>query len=299
MKKIVKYFLILAILLFTSPVWAYPPPCDREVPPPPPPPPPIVPIATYSTQYQEPFDGCEEHYLLITEFTTEYSDNTTSTSRLYSVVNREGYTLFENAKSVIHLNEDNKHYFLIFSNGRYEIINSDGATTNEETYTSAKIVAYDRILASKNLSTFKTGYGIIDYSGKIIIPLKYQAINYGKFNNGLYMTKLNGYWGLINLDNEIFTKNENDSIKELLSTYRLKKAGKYGLLGFDGQKILDTQYDSIDTFGSEYLLVKSGKKYALYDAYGNALSTFRYKKIKMDRNTIIGYTGITWETIVE
>lgn len=299
MKKVVKYFLIFSLLVVSSPVLAHPPapPCDA--PPPPPPPPPIVPVATYSTQYQQPFDGCEEHYLLITEITTEYSDNTASTSRLYSVVNKDGAMLVENVKSVEHLNNDYEHYFLIYANGRYEIIDSYGAMTSPELFTSAKMAAYDRIIVSKSLSAFKTGYGVVDYSGKVIVPLKYQTMNYGKFNNGLYMTKLNGYWGLSSLDNEIFAKNENDSIKEFLSTYRLKKEGKFGLLGFDGHKILDTIYDSIDTLGSEYIVVKSGKKYALYDAYGNSLSPFRYKKIKMERNSVVGNTGITWETIVQ
>jgi len=290
-----KGLLILLFLVLSLPAIAHPP--DKHHDDPPPPPPPVVPVATYTNDYQAQFEGCDRHFMLVHEITTQYSDNTTSVARTYSVIDNNGYTLVSNASAVEHLDNDFEHYFLICSGGHYGIIDSYGVLTTTEYYNTAVMLDYNRIKVSKNLSFMKVGYGVIDYSGKEVIPVKYQAINSGKLNNGIYKTKLNGYWGLITLDNTVVARNENDSIKELLYTYKVKKEGKFGLIGMNGQKILDTTYDKIDTLGSSYIIVKKGNLWAAYDAYGNNLAPFRYKKIKLERNVLKGDTGRITETI--
>lgn len=285
--------LILSIFLTVSAAIATPAKHKGEnPPPPPPPPPPVVPISTYVNNYQEFFPGCEEHTLLINEIVTEYSDRSTSTDRLYSVVDMNGYTILTNATAVEHLYKGYNHYFLVRINGNYQIIDAYGRMVTPEGYVTATLVEPDRIKVSKNLSFLKVGYGILDADGQVIVPVKYQSISPGKFNNGLYITKLNGYYGLINLDNKVFLNNEYDNIKEFQSVYLLKKEGKYGLVSFYGDLILDAKYDKISKLG-EYITVKKGNLWAAYDSYGRTLTPFKYKKFKLDRNSLIGDNGVS------
>lgn len=285
-----KFVGILALFIFLScgSVDARPHDRHRDCPPPPPPPP-VVPVSSYVNSYQEMFPDCNEHILLINEIVTEYSDRSTSVNRIYSVVDNQGYTVLTNASSVEHLYKDYDHYFLAKINGSYQIIDSYGAMTTPERYVTAYALEPDRIKVSKNLSFLKAGYGVIDYAGNEIVPVKYQAINAGKFNNGLYITKLNGYWGLLNLNNYIFLRNEYDSIKEFQHAYLLKKQGRYGLADYYGKIILDAKYDKIEKVG-DYITVKNGNLWAAYDSYGRNIAPFRYKKIKLERNMLVGKT---------
>ncbi len=258
---------------------------------------PIIPISTYTNQYQEFFPGCDEHILQINELVTEYSNRTSSSYRWYSVVDKNGFVIFSNADYIEHLDKDGKHYFLVKANGKTKIINDKGIMASPQEYSSAVPLAYDRIKVSKNVSMMKTVFGVIDYSGKEIIPLKYQQLNFGNFNNGIFISKLNGYFGLVNLDNYSFLRNEYDSIKEYKYVYLLKKEGKYGIADMSGNLVLEANYEKVDTLG-EYIIVKNKNDlWAAYDEYGKVLAPFRYKKIKLERNTLIGINGRNREVL--
>ena len=291
-----KWFIFAAVFMFLS--------CNASFAhyrylPPPPPPPPVVPVATYVNNYQEYFPGCEEHTLLINEVVTEYSDYTTSSARIYSVMDSNGFIILANADYIEHLYKGSEHYFLARIDRNYQIINTYGKITSPQGYTTAVFLTDDRIKVGKNLSFLKAGYGIIDYSGKEIVPVKYQSIKAGDFNNGLYVTKLNGYYGLLDLNNHIYLRNEYDSIKEIHSAYLLKKEGKYGLADSSGNLILEAKYDKIKKLG-DYIIVKDDNKlWAAYDGEGNCLAPFKYKKIKLDRNTLVGHTKDSKETIAK
>lgn len=299
MKKF-KFFFLLLCLLFATPVFAHYCPYRYYVSPyyplyyrP------VVPISTYTNTYQEFFPGCDKHILKVNELVTEYSNRTSSSYRWYSVVDKNGFVIFANADYIEHLDKDGKHYFLVKANGKTKIIDDRGGMTSAQEYVSAVPIAYDRIKVSKNVSLVKTHLGVIDYSGKEIIPLKYQQIDAGSFNNGLYITKLNGYFGLINLDNHSLLRNEYDEIKEFLYVYKLKKEGKYGLADMSGNLVLEANYDKIDVLG-DYIIVKNKNNlWAAYDSYGRILAPFRYKKIKLERNTLVGINGKNREILAK
>ena len=292
-KKMKKFVGIIALCLFLMGSVAMAKPSHgghhHDNPPPPPPPPPPVPVSSYVNSYQESFPDCDEHTLLINEMVTEYSDNTTTVNRLYSVVDNSGHSILMNATEVQHLFKDYDHYFLAKINGSYLVIDSYGQQTSPDRYVTATPLEPDRIKVSKNLSFLKVGYGVIDYAGNEVIPVKYQSFKNGKFNNGVYITKMNGYWGLVSLDTGVLLHNEYDSIKGIHYAYKLKKQGRFGLANYAGQVVLPTQYDKVDDVG-DFIAVKKGNYWAAYDAYGRSLTPFKYKKIKMDRNTLIGET---------
>ncbi len=283
MKKITKYFIFLSLMIgLTSPVFAHHEPSHN--PPPPPPPPPVVPVSTSTVEYEEAIPDCMEHYLYVTEVSTTYSDNTVSTARSYSVYNADGSVLVSNCRNAQHLTNYNGHYFII---NNKDLIDSYGYNVTKESYVSLYVIAPDRIMASKNLSFLKAGYGVIDFSGNEIIPVKYQSIKTGKFNNGIYTTKLNGYYGLTDLNNTAYLKNEYDSIKELHYTYLIKKDNRYGLVNANGKMVLSATYNKIKKCG-EYIIYEQNGKWGALDANGNILAYPQYKKIELNRNVLVG-----------
>lgn len=298
MKKILGLVFAVLFCVNITPVMAHQHHHDGDGRVPPPPPPPPVVVGTYVREYRQLFPDCNKHVLLTTETTTEYSDNTSTVSNRYSVLDSRGYVIISNVGSVVHLDDDYEHYFLVYADGHYMVIDSSGVMTSSNYYTTATILEPGRIRVSNNISLLKVEYGIIDYAGNVVVPLKYQAINSGNLNNGLYMTKLNGFWGLMDLDNNVYIRNENDSIKIILAAYKIKKDGKWGLVNINGQKVLDTKYDKIDTKG-DFIIVKQDNLWAAFDAYGNQITAFKYKKIKLDRNSLIGDTGYKLETIAK
>ena len=67
------------------------------------------------------------------------------------------------------------------------------------------------IKAEKNISILLNGlWGILDVTGKEIIPIKYE--NMGYLREGLYSAKLNGKWGYIDESGQIIIAFQYDEI---------------------------------------------------------------------------------------
>ena len=65
----------------------------------------------------------------------------------------------------------------------------------------------------------------------------------------------------------------------------------------NGKLILNIQYDKIKKLG-EYLLVRKNDRYGVMDSSGKMIGEIQYKKIKLERNHLMGlnFAGI-WEEI--
>lgn len=266
--------------------------CDDN----PPPPPPEHEVVTTETQYDTPISGCNRHYLGVHEITTTYSPNDVRVTRLYTVYNADGSVIISNCKNAQHLIKDSNHYFLINNN---KIIDEAGNSVTGQTYASAYIIAADRIKVSKNISFMKSGQGIIDFGGKEVVPVIYQQIKQSKINNNLYITKKDGYYGLLDLNNNILLKNEYDNVKELQNTYILKKYSLYGLADINGNVILPADNEKIERLGGEYIKVKKYGKWGIFDRNGNRITSTIYQDVKIQRDTIYGKKNDNWIKISE
>ena len=119
-----------------------------------------------------------------------------------------------------------------------------------------------------------------------------------KVSPNLYLTKLTGYYGLMNIRCEVLIKNEYEKIRPLYDTFVLKKYGKYGLVDINGKVILDAENDKIKKLG-EYILVKKDGLYQVYSANGDLLSDKFYKKVRIERNVLQGKVkGEDFEPVV-
>ena len=75
---------------------------------------------------------------------------------------------------------------------------------------------------------------------------------------------MNGYYGVLDSDNNILISNDCDKIKRVNDVLIIRRYDKYGLANLDGAIIYDVNYDKIKKMG-EYILIKQNKKYGVYN----------------------------------
>ena len=252
-----------------------------------------TPVVLTSTKHEVneiKFPNCDEHYA-IREITTEfYSNGTKKIYTNYTVYDSEGAVLAENCKSLEHIIYKGKHYFVLGNTNGYQLTDGDIEPITTKKYSKMKELKENRLLVkyNDNSGLFSKGkYGVIDLEENIIIPTKYEELDYQ--NNGVFISKLNGYYGIIDTDNNELVKNDCDSIKNIHNLLLLKKYGKYGLATREGSVLLGTNYDKIKKLG-EYISVKKNDKLGIWDANGNNISEIVYTAVKLDRNTLFGKT---------
>lgn len=226
------------------------------------------------------FENCKDHVLQTDTIVNFYSDGLTRTYTMYTIKNADGTVLQENCYNVKHIIYNKKHYFIFSKKGVYKIMNSKG-----EIITSKKYSYLEELTGNRILAKFDKKYGVIDLDENIIVPIKYKSFE--KAGKDIYITKLNGYYGIMNSRNEILIENEYDKIKPFQEVFILKKEDKYGLANKFGSIIYDTKYEKIKDL-NEYLLIKDNSKYGVINSKGEEISQIKYNAIRMKRNRLEG-----------
>lgn len=228
---------------------------------------------------EQRFPNCNEHYIEVETYTYRYSDGSRRVYNNCTVYNADGTVIAADCISAKHLIYEKKHFFIIYKNGYY-LIDSEGNRLTNNSYSKMDEFKPNRLIVRRNKK-----YGIIDLKENVIVPIKYQKFIVD--GNGVFITKLNGYWGIVDSDNRILVENDCEKIKSLQSTILLKRYNKYGLTDLNGKIIYDIKYDKIKNLG-EYILVREGKKYFILDSDGERINDFSYKRIKLERNSLYG-----------
>ncbi len=114
---------------------------------------------------------------------------------------------------------------------------------------------------SENLFTFQIGekFGVVDISGKIIVPCKYDQIF--KYNFNLARVQSGGRW-----------------------------TGKYGYIDIDGNEVINCKYEDADEFCDDLARVKINDKWGFIDKKGEEVIPPIYAFVK---NFSEGLAGVT------
>lgn len=227
------------------------------------------------------FQNCAQHGLLTKTIVNIYSNGTRRVLNYYTVINsNDGTVLLDGCTDVAHVMCGNEHYFLFKKDGKYQIAHSSGKILSVRKYSKMKEISENRILVKIDKK-----YGIIDLEERSIVPIKYKKFE--QIGGNLFLTKLNGYYGMLDISNKLVLKNEYERIIPIYDTFLLKRYGKYGLANKNGKIIIKEENDSIKKLG-EYILVKKDGLYKVYSAQGISIDNNEYKKIKLERNTLMG-----------
>ena len=160
---------------------------------------------------------------------------------------------------------------IYLSNNRYYYIDKTGK------------FLYEELGKGEGLITVKRGKcGYIDYTGKIVIHLKYEDA--GRFSEGLAPVKKNGKWGYIDKDDNVvipFQYLEALSFWNGFATVKEKDGHKssnvYGFINKEGQ-LISSNISSRRLFFSEGVAAKydSGRSIYWYiDETGNRVSPYK------------------------
>ncbi len=240
---------------------------------------------------EDKFPNCKNHYMVTKTTTKYYSDGSKLSFAISTIYNSDGSILVDDCRNVKHIIYNNEHYFTFLKDKYYRVMNSQGIRLTGANYTQMQEVAPNRLLVKRDKK-----YGVIDLNQKTIIPIKYQELEQIE-NNNVFISKLNHYYGIVDIDNNILVENTCDKIKPLQDTLLLKQGNKYGLADLLGNVLLTNDNDQIKKLG-EYILVKKNNKYAVYDFEGNQLSDYKYSRVKLERNQLKGFTvSDTWESL--
>ncbi|HEY9364684.1 MAG TPA: WG repeat-containing protein, partial [Chitinophagaceae bacterium] len=150
-------------------------------------------------------------------------------------------------------------------------------------------------IKEKAAATKGGGWGFIDYSGKMIIPLNFEEV--GDFSSrteirdgkivdaGVARAKMNGKWGHINLKGEWITEPVYDEVLDFDGSYaKVKNNNKFGLINIRKEVITACIYDEIrmdkDLIYAIMVKDKSGK-WGIMDFYGKLVVPCKYDDAKV------------------
>lgn len=127
-------------------------------------------------------------------------------------------------------------------------------------YESVKCLNDGLVAVSKN-----NKYGFVDASGKEVIPVKYQEIEFYNsiYHDGIHLIamKLNKKWAILDKHNNEIIPRQYDAIymveDDLLS---VNKNGKWGVIDTQNKTIIPFQYDEISIEPSTVMVQKGKKK---------------------------------------
>ncbi len=112
-------------------------------------------------------------------------------------------------------------------------------------------------------------WGVMDVSGKIIIPPKFEGL--GEFQADVALAKSNQKWGVINRRGEFLKKPEFQDVREfenglawVIQDCRYWIAfecerGKWGLIDTTGEILIPPKYDGVESYESPYIPRLFGK----------------------------------------
>ena len=100
-----------------------------------------------------------------------------------------------------------------------------------------------------------------------------------EIQDGLFLTKVDGKFGLINNNGNILIHNEYDTLDFCGSKGYSVKNGKIGLIDREGNILIPNEYEKIDWYGNLGVSVKDGK-YGIIDIKGKIIIPNEYELIE-------------------
>ncbi len=228
----------------------------------------MVGIKTLLTQTEE----IEEKVTTITTYYPVY------TNEKWGVIDGNGKIIIEPTYTEMITIPDSKvDLFITMSNVDYE--NNTYKTTVINSKNETKFTQYDLVEAIENIDDSNTlwyeqgvlkvkkdgKYGLIDYTGKIILSVEYDKIEALKGIKNSFIIQKDEQTGLCDNKGNVIISPEYDGVyeigKEYQNGYIVKKDDKYGVIDFTGNSVLDVKYEEIKpiTSSGNFVVKINGK----------------------------------------
>ena len=213
------------------------------------------------------------------------------------------------------------HYYTLFSNGNWGVINSSGDIIVEPAY--AEMIIIPNKSKPVFVCTYEVNYVDGSYKTKIINDSNqeifagyenYEVIQNHNENNELWIennsikVQKNGKFGLINLDGSEILPCEYDSIsvlKGVKNSLIIKKDGKTGLANSNGTIIVPAEYADVtsvtDNYDNGYIVKSADNKFGVINTNGQFVLECNYDDIKQisDNNMYVVKMNGKWKVIAD
>ena len=139
-------------------------------------------------------------------------------------------------------------------------------------------------------------WGLLDYNGHEIIPLRYDEILVG-FDNGAAVVKNNGLMGFVGSDGkELISPRYKRICTNADKNYVVLENEKWGLVSLEGELLVEPQYDDFENIKVGYIKVISGDNVGVLNARGEAIVPVEFEEcgtLESNKGTLIfiGHKG--------
>lgn len=213
------------------------------------------------------------------------------------------------------------HYYTVFADGNWGVINSSGETIVEPAY--AEMIVIPNKSKPVFVCTYEVDHVNGTYKTKVIneknqeIITGYETIesiqNYNDnkelwYEENVLRVKKDGKFGLVNLDGTEILACEYDSVvalKGVKNSLVVKKDGKVGLVNIDGSIIVPVQYEDIVALTNDYqngYIVKGlDGKFGIIKSDAQVALECKYEDIKniRDNNMYVVKLDGKWKVLAE
>ena len=156
-----------------------------------------------------------------------------------------------------------------------------------------------------NSSGSITGTGFIDWTGKVVIPPKYD--NAFDFSEGFAYVIKNGKGGFIDKTGKEITSFQYDATLGFSEGFAaVKKGSKYGFIDTTGEEVVPCTYDDVLSFSQGLAAVQKGGKWGFIDKAGEEVIPFQYEDAYsfseglagVEKNRKMGFIDKTGEEVI-
>lgn len=189
----------------------------------------------------------------------------------------------------------------------YSVKNKFGLKSGDTEITKAEYLKLIRLGDNAYIAQKRGKYGIIDYNGQVLVPLKYRWADRVSLN--LVSLGTNNDYGIYNDKGNAIIPPEYSLIKRISKDFFLtRKNYKYGLVDLSGRVILQNKFDQIFIPDQKTLVIQYKGEWYKLDVVQTEKMEFEIKRSQDDDNTltelivktgaISGYSVVTFTDYV-
>lgn len=230
----------------------------------------------------------------------------------WGVINSSGETVITNSyDEMVIVPNPEKNVFIVMSDVDYNAGTYKSKAINEKNqeifpeYDQIEVMQnYDKTNSiwyeTSSLRVKKSGkYGLIDYSGNVLLNPDYDEIVPVIGVKNSYITSKDGKKGLVSSTGSVLINNQYAEIKALTDKYEdgyvVKNSdGKVGVIATSRKEVVPVSYDDIKPVSGEnkYFIVKKGDAWFIYNSEEATETQFSYDDaVSIDNGRIIVKTG--------
>lgn len=169
--------------------------------------------------------------------------------------------------------EDKEGNFSFFDNKGRKVLSLSKGMWASEFYNGYAIV--------EDRNTKK--YGVMDRTGKITVPCKFDDFDFSNFKEGVFVIKKEGHYGLIDEKGNLLTSVAYDYIFSYWTSgglAKVRKDGKFGVLNRSGKEVIPCIYSGLELRYDGVISVKKGEKWYYIDEKGKSINPNEYDKTR-------------------